>query len=84
MWRHVACYLRVQLGVPVPRHVARVFYQRHAHEHPVVQVLSGDRTVSVHLSVRHIYNTNHQYFELTVHFKHEMMGIWQRFQRNFE
>ena len=23
-------------------------------------------------------------FELTVHFKHEMIGIWQRFQRNFE
>ena len=23
-------------------------------------------------------------FELTVIFKHEMIGIWQRFQRNFE
>ena len=23
-------------------------------------------------------------FKLTVHFKHEMIGIWQRFQRNFE
>ena len=23
-------------------------------------------------------------FELTMHFKHEMIGIWQRFQRNFE
>ena len=23
-------------------------------------------------------------FELTVHFKHKMVGIWQRFQRNFE
>ena len=23
-------------------------------------------------------------FELTVNFKHEMIGIWQRFQRNFE
>ena len=23
-------------------------------------------------------------FELTVHFKHEMIGMWQRFQRNFE
>ena len=23
-------------------------------------------------------------FELTVHFKHEMIGIWQRFDRNFE
>ena len=23
-------------------------------------------------------------FELTVHFKHEMMGIWKRFQRDFE
>ena len=23
-------------------------------------------------------------FELTVHFKHEIIGIWQRFQRNFE
>ena len=23
-------------------------------------------------------------FKLTMHFKHEMIGIWQRFQRNFE
>ena len=23
-------------------------------------------------------------FELTIHFKHEMIGIWQRFHRNFE
>ena len=23
-------------------------------------------------------------FKLTIHFKHEMIGIWQRFQRNFE
>ena len=23
-------------------------------------------------------------FELTVHFKHEMIGIWKRFDRNFE
>ena len=23
-------------------------------------------------------------FKLTVHFKHEMIGIWQRFQRNFK
>ena len=23
-------------------------------------------------------------FELTMHFKHEVIGIWQRFQRNFE
>ena len=23
-------------------------------------------------------------FELTVHFKHEIIGIWQRFIRNFE
>ena len=23
-------------------------------------------------------------FELTINFKHEMIGIWQRFQRNFE
>ena len=23
-------------------------------------------------------------FELTMHFKHDMIGIWQRFQRNFE
>ena len=23
-------------------------------------------------------------FELTIIFKHEMIGIWQRFQRNFE
>ena len=23
-------------------------------------------------------------FKLTVHFKHEMIGIWQRFQRNFD
>ena len=23
-------------------------------------------------------------FELTIHFKHEIIGIWQRFQRNFE
>ena len=23
-------------------------------------------------------------FELTMHFKHEMIGIWQRFNRNFE
>ena len=23
-------------------------------------------------------------FELTMHFKHEIIGIWQRFQRNFK
>ena len=23
-------------------------------------------------------------FELTMHFKHEIIGMWQRFQRNFE
>ena len=23
-------------------------------------------------------------FELIMYFKHEMIGIWQRFQRNFE
>ena len=23
-------------------------------------------------------------FELNVHFKHEIIGMWQRFQRNFE
>ena len=23
-------------------------------------------------------------FELTMHFKHEMIGIWQRYHRNFE
>ena len=23
-------------------------------------------------------------FELTVHFKHEMIGMWQRFQRNLK
>ena len=23
-------------------------------------------------------------FELTMHFKHEMIEIWQKFQRNFE
>ena len=23
-------------------------------------------------------------FELTMHFKHEMIGIWQRFDRNFD
>ena len=23
-------------------------------------------------------------FELTVHFKHEIIGLWQRFHRNFE
>ena len=23
-------------------------------------------------------------FELTIHFKHKMIGIWQRFQWNFE
>ena len=23
-------------------------------------------------------------FEVTIHFKHEMIGIWQKFHRNFE
>ena len=30
------------------------------------------------------FTSNWWNFKLTVHFKHEMIGIWQRFQRNFK